>query len=125
VTLADTGIDSMTGGRIARVDKYIDGDTFLMTYGDGVSDVNVAELVEFHKSHGRIATVTTVSPTSRFGMVDIAAGDRVGAFNEKPKTDGWMSAGYSCWIVACSITSKATTARSSASLWSSWRATEN
>ena len=94
VTLADTGTDSMTGGRIARIHKYIDADTFLMTYGDGLSDVNVGNLVAFHKSHGRIATVTTVPPTSRFGMLDMAEGDRVGRFNEKPKTDGWMSAGY-------------------------------
>src|SRR3954470_1662601 len=71
VTLADTGNDSMTGGRIARIGKYIDADTFLLTYGDGVSDVNVGRLVEFHKSHGRIATVTTVSPMSRFGMIDL------------------------------------------------------
>ena len=94
VTLADTGNDSMTGGRIARIRKYIDADTFLLTYGDGVSDVDVGQLVNFHKSHGRIATVTTVSPTSRFGMVDLAPGNRVGSFNEKPKSDGLMSAGY-------------------------------
>jgi glucose-1-phosphate cytidylyltransferase len=94
VTLADTGNDSMTGGRILRIHKYIDADTFLLTYGDGVCDVNIARLVEFHKEHGRIATVTTVAPTSRFGMIDLADGSRVAAFNEKPKTDGSMSAGY-------------------------------
>ena len=94
VTLADTGIDSMTGGRIRKIEKYVDGDIFLMTYGDGLIDVNICDLVEFHKSHGKIATVTTVPPTSRFGMIDMADNDRVGAFNEKPKTDGWMSAGY-------------------------------
>jgi glucose-1-phosphate cytidylyltransferase len=94
VTLADTGNDSMTGGRIARIRQYIDADTFLLTYGDGVSDVDVGQLVEFHKSHGRIATVTTVSPMSRFGIIDLAPGNRVGSFNEKPKSDGLMSAGY-------------------------------
>jgi glucose-1-phosphate cytidylyltransferase len=94
VTLADTGNDSMTGGRIARIQKYIPDDTFLLTYGDGVSDVDIGRLVEFHKAHGKIATVTTVAPTSRFGIIDMASGDRVNAFNEKPKTDGWMSAGF-------------------------------
>jgi glucose-1-phosphate cytidylyltransferase len=94
VTLADTGIDSMTGGRIKKIRRYIDGDTFLMTYGDGLSNVNVGDVVKFHKSHGRIATVTTVAPISRFGMIDLAENDRVSSFNEKPKTDGWMNAGY-------------------------------
>lgn len=94
VTLAETGAESMTGGRIARIQKYIDEDTFLLTYGDGVSDVNIAQLVEFHKSHGRLATVTTVAPISRFGMIELGAGSHVQSFNEKPKTDGWMSAGY-------------------------------
>jgi glucose-1-phosphate cytidylyltransferase len=94
VTLADTGLDTMTGGRIRKIEKYIDDDLFLLTYGDGVSDVNIRDLVEFHKSHGRLATVTTVKPTSRFGMLELAAGDRVQTFREKPNTDGWISAGY-------------------------------
>jgi len=94
VTLADTGANSMTGGRIHRIERYIDTDTFLLTYGDGVSDVNIHDLVEFHKSHGKIATVTTVSPISRFGMLELDGGDRVQRFTEKPRTDGWMSAGY-------------------------------
>lgn len=95
VTLADTGLESMTGGRIRRIQKYIDGDTFLLTYGDGVSDVDISRLVEFHRSHGKIATVTTVPPVSRFGMVALATDhDRVQSFNEKPKTDGWVSAGF-------------------------------
>jgi glucose-1-phosphate cytidylyltransferase len=94
VTLADTGIESMTGGRIGKIRRYLDGDTFLMTYGDGLSDVNVGEVVKFHKSHGRIATVTTVAPISRFGLIDLAENNRVSSFNEKPKTDGWMNAGY-------------------------------
>ena len=94
VTLAETGANSMTGGRIARIKKYIDEDTFLLTYGDGVSDVNISRLVEFHKSHGKIATVTTVPPISRFGMIELAENSRVRTFAEKPQTEGWMSAGY-------------------------------
>lgn len=94
VTLADTGIESMTGGRISRIARYIDADTFLLTYGDGVANVDVGNLVEYHKSHGRFATVTTVSPVSRFGMLDLDANDRVNTFTEKPNIDGWMSAGY-------------------------------
>src|SRR5262245_59966848 len=88
VTLADAGLDCMTGGRIHKVERYLDGDTFLLTYGDGVSDVDLREVVEFHKSHGKIATVTTVSSTSRFGMLDISDNSRVQRFTEKPKSDG-------------------------------------
>ena len=94
VTLADTGIDSMTGGRIHRIQSYIEDDTFLLTYGDGVSDVDIRGLVEFHKSHGKIATVTSVSPVSRFGKLDMGPGGRVKKFTEKPSSDGWKSAGY-------------------------------
>jgi len=94
VTLADTGIDCMTGGRIHKIARYIDCDTFLLTYGDGVTDLDVRHLVEYHKSHGRLATVTTVSTVSRFGVLDLDGGNRVHTFTEKPKTDGWMSAGY-------------------------------
>ncbi len=94
VTLADTGVDSMTGGRLRRVRRYVDDETFLLTYGDGVCDVNIRRLVEFHQGHGRIATVTSVPPVSRFGMLDLAPGDAVRKFAEKPPTDGWMNAGY-------------------------------
>ena len=94
VTLADTGLECMTGGRLRKIERYIDGDTFLMTYGDGVIDVNIADVVKFHNSHGRLATVTTVSPISRFGLIDLAENDRVSRFIEKPETDGWMNAGY-------------------------------
>lgn len=94
VTLADTGMDSMTGGRIQRIRKYITEDLFLLTYGDGVSDVDLRSVVDFHKSHGKIATVTTVRPISRFGMVELGQEGRVARFAEKPKTDGWMSAGF-------------------------------
>lgn len=94
VTLADTGNETMTGGRIARIAKYIDADTFLLTYGDGVADIDICRLVEYHKSHGKLATVTTVRPIVRYGMLDLGAEDRVYQFAEKPKSDGWMSAGY-------------------------------
>jgi glucose-1-phosphate cytidylyltransferase len=94
VTLADTGLECMTGGRVRKIQKYIDGDRFLLTYGDGVSDVDLGRLVEFHKSHGKLATVTTVSPISRFGMLELTDESRVRRFTEKPKSEGWMSAGY-------------------------------
>ena len=94
VTLADTGLDCMTGGRLRKIQKYIDGDTFLLTYGDGVSDVNIRRVLEFHKSHGKIATVTTVAPIWRFGMLEVADAGRVTNFTEKPKTDGSISAGF-------------------------------
>jgi glucose-1-phosphate cytidylyltransferase len=94
VTLAETGQETMTGGRIKRIDKYVDGDTFLVTYGDGLADVNITELLAFHKNHGKIATITTVRPQSRFGMLETANDGKVLAFNEKPQLDGWASAGF-------------------------------
>src|SRR5690348_548124 len=94
VTLADTGLDSMTGGRIRRIKKYIPDDTFHLTYGVGVSDVDIGLLLEYHRNHGKIATVTTVMPIARFGMVELADGNRVVKFTEKPKSDGWMNAGF-------------------------------
>jgi glucose-1-phosphate cytidylyltransferase len=94
VTLADTGQETMTGGRIKRVEKYVDGDSFLVTYGDGLADLDVAKLLAFHKSHGKIATVTTVRPQSRFGILETGGDGTVLAFNEKPQLDGWASAGF-------------------------------
>jgi glucose-1-phosphate cytidylyltransferase len=94
VTLADTGLETMTGGRVKRVKKFIDGDTFLVTYGDGVADLNIRRLVDFHFSHGRSATVTTVNPISRFGVLDVDDGGRVLNFAEKPQLDGRVSAGF-------------------------------
>jgi len=93
VTLADTGLDCMTGGRIRKIRKYIDEDAFLLTYGDGVSDIDIGRVVEFHRSHGKLATVTTVPPASRFGIVELD-GAQVRRFTEKPRSEGWMSAGY-------------------------------
>lgn len=94
VTLADTGQETMTGGRIKRIQKYIDGDTFLVTYGDGVSDVDITSLLAFHRSHGKIATITTVRPYSRFGILQTNSLGQVTAFSEKPQLDGWASAGF-------------------------------
>ncbi len=94
VTLADTGIDTQTGGRVSRVQRHVDGDTFMVTYGDGVSDVNITELLRFHQAHGRLATVTTVPPISRFGLLELDNQSRVVSFAEKPQIDGWMSAGF-------------------------------
>ncbi|MGA2275288.1 MAG: glucose-1-phosphate cytidylyltransferase [Bryobacteraceae bacterium] len=94
VTLAETGLNTMTGGRIRRIEKYIDSDLFLLTYGDGLSDVDIRALLEFHHSHGKIATVTTVPPISRFGVVKINDSGVVERFTEKPKGNGSISAGF-------------------------------
>lgn len=94
VTLVDTGENTMTGGRIKRVQKYISDDIFIVTYGDGLIDVNVRDLVGFHKSHGKLATVTTVRPVSRYGILDIRDNADVSGFVEKPQIDGWISAGF-------------------------------
>ena len=95
VTLADTGLETMTGGRLKRVARYLeDDDTFLLTYGDGLCDVNIRCLVEFHRSHGRLATVTSVPPVSRFGVLETNPQGQVQRFMEKPKANGLISAGY-------------------------------
>ena len=88
VTLVDTGVDSMTGGRLARVAKYVQNDeAFCMTYGDGVSDIDISASIEFHLSHGKSATLTASYPPGRFGALDIQ-GDKVRSFKEKPRGDG-------------------------------------
>jgi len=94
VTLIDTGIETMTGGRLKRVKKYIDNETFCFTYGDGVSNVNISELIKFHKQKKTIATVTTVQPPGRFGTLNIN-GDKITNFKEKPAGDGnWINGGF-------------------------------
>ena len=94
VTVVDTGYDSLTGKRIKLIQPYIDDDNFFLTYGDGVSDVNINELLKFHETHGKICTITAVKPDSRFGYIDFD-GDKVLAFREKSKEDvGWINAGY-------------------------------
>jgi glucose-1-phosphate cytidylyltransferase len=95
ITLVDTGNDSMTGGRIKRIKPYIDNETFMLTYGDGVGNVNIANLVKFHKEHGKLCTVTSVQPSGRFGVLNIDEHDSVNSFFEKPKGDGsWINGGY-------------------------------
>jgi len=95
VTLAETGEETMTGGRVAAVRRYVEGDEpFLLTYGDGVSDLDVTRLVAFHRSHGRVATVTAVRPPGRFGEM-LIDGERVTEFNEKPQaTEGFINGGF-------------------------------
>ncbi|MDB5249652.1 MAG: glucose-phosphate cytidylyltransferase [Segetibacter sp.] len=95
VTLVDTGVESMTGGRIKRIQKYTDGEPFLLTYGDGVSDVNVPELVNHHKKHGKLITVTAVQPMGKFGALGLSEENTVSSFIEKPKGDGaWSNGGF-------------------------------
>lgn len=95
VTLIDTGLETMTGGRLKRVEKYVGDDTFMLTYGDGVSDVNISELVKFHKAHNKIGTVTSVAPIERFGLLKIDNDNGVSGFQEKPKmVDGGINAGF-------------------------------
>lgn len=93
VTLADTGADNMTGSRVKQIEKYIDDDLVCVTYGDGLSDVNIQDLVAFHRSHGKIATVTSVRPQSRFGVLEMTDDGQVTNFAEKPQEQGWISAG--------------------------------
>ena len=94
VGLIDTGLDTMTGGRLLRLRKWIGEEPFMMTYGDGLGDVNICALLEFHQAHGKIATVTAVRPPSRFGNLTLR-GTTVTEFAEKPQTDeGWINGGF-------------------------------
>jgi len=95
VTLLDTGLDTMTGGRVKRARKYVQNETFMLTYGDGVGNINIKKLVAFHKKHKGYITVTSVQPDGRFGALDIGENNEVKAFIEKPKGDGgWINAGF-------------------------------
>ena len=95
VTLVETGSNTMTGGRIKRVQSYIGNEPFMVTYGDGVSNVDINALVEFHKNHGRIGTMTAVQPSGRFGALDMSNDNQVLSFKEKPKGDGaWINGGF-------------------------------
>lgn len=94
VTLADTGQDSMTGARLKRVERYVEGPTFMLTYGDGVGDVDLIELEKFHRSHGKLATVTAVHPPARFGELQMRD-DRIATFSEKPQASaGLINGGF-------------------------------
>jgi glucose-1-phosphate cytidylyltransferase len=94
ITLVDTGVETNTGGRIERVRQYVGNDLFFATYGDGVSDVDLRALLEFHRRHGRIATVTVVRPRLTFGLLEVADDDRVTTFREKPQLDAWINGGF-------------------------------
>jgi len=94
ITLVDTGKNSMTGGRMKRLKKYIGNETCMLTYGDGVSDVDIEELLKFHKNHGKMVTVSAVRPTARFGDLELD-GDMVSSFKEKPQMhEGWINGGF-------------------------------
>jgi glucose-1-phosphate cytidylyltransferase len=94
VTLLETGQDTMTGGRIKRAKEFIGNEPFLLTYGDGVSDIDLKKLVSFHKEHGKYVTMTAVQPEGRFGALE-TVGDRVESFREKPRGDGnWINGGF-------------------------------
>jgi glucose-1-phosphate cytidylyltransferase len=94
VTLADTGLESMTGCRVKKIEKYINEETFMLTYGDGVCDVDINALLKFHYDHGRCATVTSVHPTSRYGVLNVDKSGTVTNFAENPVMNDWMSAGF-------------------------------
>jgi glucose-1-phosphate cytidylyltransferase len=96
VTLVDTGDGTMTGGRLKRVREYVKDETFCLTYGDGVSDVDLTELISFHHSSGNLATLTAVQPAGRFGAFQLAEGqNRIASFREKPQGDGaWINGGF-------------------------------
>lgn len=95
VTVVDTGADSMTGGRVKRVASYIGNDEFCLTYGDGVGDIDIASVIKYHHGHGKAATVTSVQPRDRFGLLSVAEDGNVDGFIEKPKGNGkWVNAGF-------------------------------
>lgn len=95
VTLVDTGLNTMTGGRLARVKEYINGERFMLTYGDGVSDVDIDMLIKSHILGGKIATLTAIQPDGRFGIVELNANNEIIAFSEKRKEDAsWINGGY-------------------------------
>ena len=95
VTVVDTGINTMTGGRLKRVARYLHGETFCVTYGDGLADINISQLIEFHRSHGKTATLTSVQPPGRYGALEISHNNIVKSFREKPTGDGaWINGGF-------------------------------
>lgn len=95
VTLVETGLETQTAGRLARVKSYVQDGTFLLTYGDGVADVDINALLAFHRAHGKLATMTAIQPGSRFGVMELATDGTVQAFREKPKDDGtWINGGF-------------------------------
>ena len=94
VTLVDTGLDTMTGGRVKRLQSFIGNETFMLTYGDGVADIDLDAVLKFHKSHGKMVTLSAVRPTARFGDLEFD-GDRVSSFQEKSQLhEGWINGGF-------------------------------
>jgi glucose-1-phosphate cytidylyltransferase len=95
VTLLDTGLNAMTGARIKKAKDHIGNETFMLTYGDGVADIDVQETLEFHKQHGKLMTMASAQPEGRFGALNVSENNQVSVFKEKPKGDGsWVNAGY-------------------------------
>jgi len=94
ITFAETGQTTNTGGRLKKIDKYIDDENFFMTYGDGVANVDIKELLQHHLSKGKIATLTSTKPTSRFGIIDFDMNHNITSFKEKPQVEGWINAGF-------------------------------
>ncbi|MCS1408633.1 MAG: Glucose-1-phosphate cytidylyltransferase [Verrucomicrobia subdivision 3 bacterium] len=95
ITLLNTGVDTMTGGRVKRAQEYVGNETFMLTYGDGVSDVNFDKLLQFHRKHGKAMTMTSVQPDGRFGTFEADEKERVNKFLEKPRGDGsWVNGGF-------------------------------
>lgn len=94
VTCAETGLETMTGGRLKRIARYLGSEPFFLTYGDGLSDVDIRRTLDFHRAHGKLATVTIVRAPSRFGTVSVEANGAVSRFVEKPLQDSWVSAGF-------------------------------
>lgn len=95
VTVIDTGLNTMTGGRIKRIKEYVNNDQFMLTYGDGVCDVDIEKLLEYHNNHGKIATLTAIQPEGRFGVLDLDGKSFINSFREKSKNDsGWVNGGF-------------------------------
>jgi glucose-1-phosphate cytidylyltransferase len=93
VTMVDTGLHTMTGGRIKRIEPYIKSDTFMATYGDGLADINISKLIEFHRTHGKTATITATRAPSRYGILDMTNNGHVKSFKEKVETE-WINGGF-------------------------------
>ena len=95
VTILDTGLETMTGGRIKRAEKFLNNETFMLTYGDGLSNININDLLKFHKAHGKSLTITAVQPEGRFGAIELNDNNQVTCFIEKPSGDGaWINGGF-------------------------------
>lgn len=95
ITLIDTGLNTMTGGRVKRIQKYVGDEPFLLTYGDGVADLNIADTIDYHQKSGQLLTVTAYKPSGKFGALDMDDAGNVNSFMEKPAGDGhWINAGY-------------------------------